>query len=125
MWDSALNQKSFRYYAIAKYANPEKTWTAYFRAVKNVESLADAVNKGKAYKMSRSALVALGNGAAMSFSKEAITRMCAALTEKERLPEMKTLLEWLGLLWSGRIPEADFSAVPFSVRLADSLTAKN
>lgn len=125
MWNDALTPKSFKYYAIAKYANPEKTWTAYFKAVKNIEALADAVNKGKAYKMDRRALTSLGNGAGMAFSKEAVTRMCAALTDKKHLPEMKTLLEWLGLLWRGNIPEADFQQVPFSIEMADRLTSRD
>ena len=121
MWKIKLTQKSCKYYAIAKYAGPEKTWTAYFKAMKSLESLADAVNKERERKLGYRKLLEIGNDAAMSFPKEAITRICAALTVKERLSEMKTLLEWLGLLYNEAIPEADFSRIPYSTSLADWL----
>lgn len=121
MWNNKLTPKSCKYYAIAKYTSPEKTWTAYFKAMKNLETLADAVNKEKERKLGYRKLLEIGNDIAMSFPREAATRICAALTDKEKLPEMKTLLEWLGLLFPSAIPEADFSRIPYSTNLADWL----
>ena len=121
MWKNRLTPKSCKYYAIAKYASPEKTWTAYFKAMKSLENLADAVNKERERKLGYRKLLELGNDVAMAFPKEAVTRICASLTDKDKLPEMKTLLEWLGLLWSRPIPEADFSRIPYSTSLADWL----
>lgn len=121
MWNNRLTPKSCKYYAIAKYAGPEKTWTAYFKAMKSLESLADAVNKEREQRLGYRKLLEIGNDAAMSFSREAITRICAALTNREKLSEMKTLLEWLGLLYNEAIPEVDFLKIPYSTSLADWL----
>lgn len=121
MWEKALTPKSCRYYAIARYSGTEKTWTAYFKAFKSIEALADAVNRERTAKIGRRGLLALANDAALAFPKKAVTRMCAALADRDKLSEMKTLLEWLGLLWSGTVPEADFSRIPYAIGLADWL----
>ena len=121
MWNNKLTPKSCKYYAIAKYASPEKTWTAYFKAMKSLETIADAVNKERERKLGYRKLMELGNDAAAAFSKQTATRICAALTKQEKLPELKTLLEWLGLLYLNAIPEADFSKIPYSTSLADWL----
>lgn len=125
MWNQKLTPKSCKYYAIAKYSSPEKTWTAYFKAMKSLESIADAVNKERERKLGFRKLMELGNDAASAFSKEAATRICAALAKPDKLPEMKTLLEWLGLLYPDAIPEADFSKIPYSTSLADWLMDRN
>ena len=124
MWEKALTPKSCKYYAIARYSGTEKTWTAYFKAFKSIEALADAVNRNRTAKIGRRNLLALANDASLAFPKKAITRMCTALTDRDKLSEIKTLLEWLDLLWSGTIPEADFSRIPYSISLADWLMEK-
>lgn len=124
MWTRALTPKSCRYYAISKYASPEKTWTGYFKAMKSLETLVDAVRRDKLKRLDKRKLLACGNDAALAFSKEAATRICFALANEESYPEIKTLLEWLGLLWSGSIPEADVKSLPWSTELADRLTGR-
>ena len=125
MWESKLTPKSCKYYAIAKYSSPEKTWTAYFKAMKSLEGLVDAVNKERERKIGYRKLLEMGNDAASAFPKEAATRICAVLSKPDKLPEMKTLLEWLGLLYPDAIPEADFSKIPYSTSLADWLMDRN
>lgn len=121
MWNNKLTPKSCKYYAIAKYDSPEKTWTAYFKAMKSLETIADAVNKERERKLGYRKLMELGNDAASAFSRQTATRICTALTKQEKLSELKTLLEWLGLLYLDAIPEADFSKIPYSTSLADWL----
>ena len=67
MWNQKLTPKSCKYYAIAKYSSPEKTWTAYFKAMKSLESIADAVNKERERKLGFRKLMELGNDAASAF----------------------------------------------------------
>ena len=125
MWTRALTPKSCRYYAISKYASPEKTWTGYFKAMKSLETLVDAVSKDRLKRLDKRKLLACGNDAALAFSKEAATRICFALTDEESHPEIKTLLEWLGLYWKHEIPEAKLNDVPWAIELADKLQEFN
>lgn len=121
IWATALNAKTSKYYAIKHFINPEKTWNAYFKAMKSLDSLVSVINGSKFDERILRKALSLGNEIAESYTKESVTRMVVALAEKESLPKAKTLLEWLGLLWKQPIPEADIQNVPWSIELAEKL----
>lgn len=121
MWSSPLTEKTYRYYAIMQFLNPEKTWNAYFKSVKCLDGLVNCISSATFSEKSLRKAVAFGNEISESFSKEAATRIIAALVPKGRHSEAKTLLEWLGLYSSQPIPEADMENTPWSIELADRL----
>ena len=121
MWSLPLNSKTCKYYAISHFINPEKTWNAYFKAMKSVDWIVSCIEAEKFDDKNLRKIVSVGNEIAQSFSKEATTRMIVALVNKRFYSDAKTLLEWLGLYWKHSIPEADLQDVPWSIELADRL----
>lgn len=121
MWAAPLTAKTTKYYAIMHFINPEKTWNAYFKAMKSLENLVSYITSRRFDEKSFRKSMSLGNEISESFSKEAATRMIAALVPKECLPEAKTLLEWLGIYWKHSIPEVDLNNIPWSIELAEKL----
>ena len=121
VWSSALNAKTCKYYAIKQFINPEKTWNAYFKAMKGLEGIVACIESEKYDDKSIRKAMALGNEVSQSFTKEAMTRMVTALVSRKYLSEAKTLLEWLGLYWKQSIPEANLAEVPWAIELADKL----
>ena len=117
MWSSSLTPKTTKYYAIMHFINPEKTWNAYFKAMKGIERLASCISLKKTDDKSLRKILSLGNEVVESFSPEAATRMIAAMVPNECLSEAKTLLEWLGLYWDQTIPEADFKQLKIDASL--------
>lgn len=121
MWSTPLTEKTYRYYAIMQFINPEKTWNAYFKALKSIESLASCISSGNFTEKTFRKIVSLGNEIGGSFSKEAATRIVATLVSSEKYSDAKTLLKWLELYWDKSIPEADMENTPLSIELADRL----
>lgn len=121
MWSTPLTEKTYRYYAIMQFINPEKTWNAYFKALKSIESLASCISSGNFTEKTFRKIVSLGNEIGESFSKEAATRIVATLVSSEKYSDAKTLLKWLELYWDKSIPEADFNNISMSEELAKKL----
>lgn len=121
MWSSPLNAKTSRYYAIVHFTNSEKTWNAYFKAMKSIDSLVSCISNKKFDNRNIRKLVSIGNEIGESFSNEATTRMVFAMIQNECFSDAKTLLEWLGLYWKHPIPEANLEQVPQSTQLAETL----
>lgn len=125
MWSTPLTEKTYRYYAIMQFINPEKTWNAYFKALKSVESLASCISNGNFNERTFRKAVSLGNEIGESFSKEATTRIVATLVPAKKHSEAKTLLKWLELYSSKPIPEANLESVSESKELMKMLHAFN
>ena len=125
MWSAALTTKTYRYYAITQFINQEKTWNAYFKAMKCLDGLAACISSKKFDDKNLRRIVSLGNEIVESFSKEATTRMIFAIVSNEVFSEAKTLLEWLRLYWNKPIPEADLEDIPWSIKLADRVKEFN
>lgn len=121
LWSFPLNSKTCKYYAISHFINPEKTWNAYFKAMKSVECIVSCIEAEKFDDRNLRKIVSIGNEISQSFSKEATTRMVIALVNKRFHSDAKTLLEWLGLYWKQAIPEANLENTPWSIELADRL----
>jgi len=121
MWSSPLTEKTYRYYAITQFLNPEKTWNAYFKSIKCLDGLVNCISAGTFNEKSLRKAVAFGNGINGSFSKETATRIITALVSSSSYSNAKTLLEWLGLYYDQPIPEADLDKIPWSDELARKL----
>ena len=57
----------------------EKTWNAYFKAIKSIDALASYISGEKFDERSLRKILSIGNEIAESFSKKAITRIIFAL----------------------------------------------
>ena len=121
MWSSPLTEKTYRYYAITQFLNPEKTWNAYFKSIKCLDGLANCISTGNFNEKTLRKAVAFGNEINESFSKETATRIIAALVSSSSYSNAKTLLEWLGLYYNQPIPEASLDKIPWSDELARKL----
>lgn len=121
MWSMPLTSKTYRYYAITQFINLEKTWNAYFKAIKSIDALASYISGEKFDERSLRKILSIGNEIAESFSKKAITRIIFALISSKDFSNAKTLLEWLDLYSNQSIPEADIENIPLSIEFADKL----
>lgn len=126
MWSKPLNSKNYVYYALARYIGNEKTWNCFFKSVKNIEKYKKCItmlnnNNKKSIIQILEIILQILNEISFYYENEAITRLSFFNANNEDFSNIKTLLEYKGLLFNQNIPEAEIKEIPFNTRLADQL----
>ncbi len=127
VWETELNSKNYKYYALAKYIGSEQTWSCFFKSLKIFDKFKKYVTlintslKEKQLCQLLEVTIQTLNELSFYYSSETITRISFYNMNKNHYSTLKTLLEYKGLLYNHNIPEADIVDIPFDTELADRL----
>lgn len=125
-WDIALTPKNYMYYALCRYIGSEKTWGCFFKTLKVFERYKKCVSSLNLNDKNKcqphiEVIIQLLNDLSFYYGNEAITRLSFFKLNKLYHSNMKTLLEYKGLLYNQNIPEANIVEIPYNTELADYL----
>ena len=128
LWDTPLNMKNYKYYALSRYIGTEKTWGCFFKTIKMLEKCKKSIylidtNEKEFSQMSQllEVILQLLNELSYYYENKTITRLVYFNMRSETFSNIKTLLEYKGMLYNHNIPEAEIEKIPFNTILADEL----
>ena len=128
IWETPLTAKNYKYYALVRYIGSERTWSCFFKTLKLIDkfkkymtSLNLNLNDKILYQLFEN-IIQLLNDLSYYYPNEALTRLLFYSVKEEYFSNIKTLLEYKGLLYNQDIPEANISKIPFNIELIDKLS---